>query len=404
MGARKHSNLASYALGNVLKYRTKSAAIVMALFISTSILCSVEFIREGVVQDISTSVDEGPDIVVQKLVGGRQSVVPTGWLSNITDTHGVRLATPRVWGYTDIGNGRLLTVMGVNATEYGSIVGAAGTGLLENGRFLNESDTKKMIIGSGIVDMMAASALSIQIQVGSILSLISYNGELVEFEVIGIFSSESKIFSYDLILTDINSSRAILGVNNSSCTDVAVWSDYGSDLNSVAFRLDTEIADARVLTRDAMRDAMLKTYGGRAGFVALMWIVVLLAVVLLAFTASSAGSEEARREVGLLKALGFDTVDILEIRMLESLTLSLLGVSFGISFAIMYCFVLGAPLLAGFLLGWNMLLLNGGIPLAVSLSTVFTVYAVGLVPILVASVVPSWRNAITEPDIVLRGV
>ncbi len=404
MGARKHSNLASYALGNVLKYRTKSAAIVMALFISTSILCSVEFIREGVVQDISTSVDEGPDIVVQKLVGGRQSVVPTGWLSNITDTHGVRLATPRVWGYTDIGNGRLLTVMGVNATEYGSIVGAAGTGLLENGRFLNESDTKKMIIGSGIVDMMAASALSIQIQVGSILSLISYNGELVEFEVIGIFSSESKIFSYDLILTDINSSRAILGVNNSSCTDVAVWSDYGSDLNSVAFRLDTEIADARILTRDAMRDAMLKTYGGRAGFVALMWIVVLLAVVLLAFTASSAGSEEARREVGLLKALGFDTVDILEIRMLESLTLSLLGVSFGISFAIMYCFVLGAPLLAGFLLGWNMLLLNGGIPLAVSLSTVFTVYAVGLVPILVASVVPSWRNAITEPDIVLRGV
>jgi ABC-type lipoprotein release transport system permease subunit len=153
-----------------------------------------------------------------------------------------------------------------------------------------------------------------------------------------------------------------------------------------------------------MSDAMLKTYGGRAGFVALLWVVVLLAVVLLAFTASSAGSEEARREVGLLKALGFDTVDILEIRMLESLTLSLLGVSLGISFAIMYDFVLGAPLLAGFLLGWNLLLLNGGIPVAVTLSTVFTVYAVGLVPILIASVVPSWRNAITEPDIVLRGV
>jgi ABC-type lipoprotein release transport system permease subunit len=404
MGVRKHSNLASYALGNVLKYRTKSVAIVMALFISTSILCSVEFIREGVVQDISTSVDEGPDIIVQRLVGGRQAVVPMDWLSNVTDTHGVRLATPRVWGYTDVGNGRLLTVMGVNATEYGSIIGAAGTELQDDGRFLNESDTRKMIVGSGIVDMMAASALSIQIQVGSTLSLISFNGELVEFEVIGIFSSESKIFSYDLILTDVSSAREVLGVNNSSCTDVAVWSDYGSDLNSVAFRLDTGIADARVLTRDAMNDAMLKTYGGRAGIVALLWVVVLLAVVLLAFTASSAGSEEARREVGLLKALGFDIVDILEIRMLESLTLSLLGVSLGISFAIMYDFVLGAPLLAGFLLGWNLLLLNGGIPIAVTLSTVFTVYAVGLVPILVASVVPSWRNAITEPDIVLRGV
>jgi ABC-type lipoprotein release transport system permease subunit len=404
MGVRKHSNLASYALGNVLKYRTKSAAIVVALFISTSILCSVEFIREGVVQDISASVDEGPDIVVQRLVGGRQVVVPTDWISNVTDTHGVRLATPRVWGYTDVGNGRLLTVMGINSTEYGSVLGVAGTEILDSGRFLNESDTRKMIVGSGIVDMMAASALSIHIEVGSELSLISYDGELVEFEVIGIFSSDSKIFSYDLILTDIGSAREVLGVDNSSCTDVAVWTEYGSDLNSVAFRLDTGIADARVLTSDAISDAMLKTYGGRAGVVALLWTVVLLAMILLAFTASSAGSEEARREVGLLKALGFDTVDILEIRMMESLTLSLLGVSLGISFAIVYGFVLGAPIIAGFLLGWNLLLLNGGVPLAVTLSTLFTVYVVGLVPILVASVIPSWRNAITEPDIVLRGV
>jgi ABC-type lipoprotein release transport system permease subunit len=252
--------------------------------------------------------------------------------------------------------------------------------------------------------MMAASALSIQIQVGSTLSLISFEGELIEFEVIGIFSSNSKIFSYDLILTDINSAREMFGVDNVTCTDVAVWTEYGSDLNSVAFRLDTEIADARVLTRDAISDAMLKTYGGRAGVVAILWTVVLLAVVLVAFIASSAGSEEARREVGLLKALGFDTVDVLEIRMLESLTLSLLGVSLGISFAIVFDFVLGAPLLAGYLLGWNLLLLNGGIPLTVTLSTIFIVYAVGLVPILVASVIPSWRNAITEPDIVLRGV
>jgi ABC-type lipoprotein release transport system permease subunit len=404
MGVRKHSNLASYALGNVIKYRTKSAAIVLALFISTSILCSVEFIREGVVQDVSASVDEGPDIVVQRLIGGRQAVVPMDWLSNITGIHGIRLATPRVWGYTDVGSGRLLTVMGVNSTDYGSVIGTVGTELLERGRFLNESDTRKMIVGSGIVDIMAASALSIQIDIGSILSLISYGGELVEFEVIGIFSSDSKIFSYDLILTDINSAREVFGISNSSCTDVAIWADFGSNLNSVAFRLDTEIADARVLTRDAMSDAMLKTYGGRAGVVAVLWIIVLLVVVLVAFTTSSAGSEEARREVGLLKALGFDTVDILEIRMLESLTLSLLGVSLGISFAIIYDFMLGAPILAGYLLGWNLLLLNGGIPLAVTLSTLFTVYAVGLVPILVASVLPSWRNAITEPDIVLRGV
>jgi ABC-type lipoprotein release transport system permease subunit len=404
MGVRKHSNLASYALGNVLKYRTRSVAIILALFISTSILCSVEFIREGVVRDVSASVDEGPDIVIQRLIGGRQVPIPDSWITNVTNTTGVRTATPRVWGYSDVGSGSLLTVMGVNATEYGNMIGTVGTDIMDDGRFLNESDYRKMIVGHGIVDMMAASAMPLQVQVGTLLSLITYDDELVEFEVIGIFDSDSQIYNYDMILTDLGSAREVLGYENSTFTDIAVWTNFGSDLNSVAFRLDTGIAEARVLTSDAISDSMLKTYTGRAGVTALLWLVVLLAVVLLAFTASSAGSEEARREVGLLKALGFDTVDVLEIRMFESITLSLLGVSLGISFAIIFDFILGAPLLAGYILGWGLVLLPGGIPLAISLSTIFTVYAVGLIPILVAAVVPSWRNAITEPDVVLRGV
>lgn len=404
MGVRKHSNLANYALGNVLKYKTRSCAIVIALLFSTTFLCSVEFIREGVIHDISNSLDEGPDIILQRLVGGRQVPVPTSWVSNVSDTTGVRLATPRVWGYSDVGGGTLLTVMGVNASEYGSVIGASGTVITGEGRFLNQSDRHKMVIGHGIVDLMAASAVPQYVQVGTLLSLITFDGRLIEFEIIGIFESSSNIYSYDMILTDSQSAREVLGFENETCTDIAVWIDYGADLNSVAFRLDTRLAEGRVLSRDAISDSMLKAYTGRAGITALLWIVILIAVIILAFTASSAGSEEARREVGLLKALGFDTVDILEIRMLESLTLTVLGVSLGISLALIYDFILGAPFLAGFILGWSLVLLAGGIPLAVSFQVLFTVYVVGVVPILVATVIPAWRNAITEPDIVLRGV
>ena len=126
--------------------------------------------------------------------------------------------------------------------------------------------------------------------------------------------------------------------------------------------------------------------------------------VTLAFTVSASGSDEARRVVGLLKALGYDTVDVLEIRMFESLTLGMLGASLGVSLAIVFDYVLGAPILSGYLLGWSFLLLNGGLPLSISAPTIFTLYVVSIVPILVATVVPAWRNAITEPDVVLRGV
>ncbi|MHA2040363.1 MAG: ABC transporter permease [Candidatus Thorarchaeota archaeon] len=404
MGLRKHSNLVSYALGNVLKYRTRSAAIVSALILSTFLLGSAEFIREGVMTDLSASADEGPDLIVQRVLGGRQTAVPREWRENLSAIHGVRLATPRVWGYIDVGGGGLLTIMGVNASEYGTIVGTTGTEIVDEGRFLNETDRYRMVVGQGILDIMRASFAGVSVGVGSILSLIAMNGSLVEFEIIGVFASSTKIYSNDMIVTDLESARQVLGLEASSFTDYALWAEYGEDLNSVAFRIDTQMAEARVLTRDAIADTMLVTYGSRGGIVALLWLVLLITAILLAFTVSASGSDEARREVGLLKALGYDTVDVLEIRMFESLTLGMLGASLGVSSAIVFDFILGAPILSGYLLGWSLLLLNGGLPLAISAPTIFTLYVVAIVPILVATVVPAWRNAITEPDIVLRGV
>jgi ABC-type antimicrobial peptide transport system permease subunit len=394
----------SYALGNVLKYRTRSAAIVSALILSTFLLGSAEFIREGVMTDLSASADEGPDLIVQRVLGGRQTAVPREWRENLSAIHGVRLATPRVWGYIDVGGGGLLTIMGVNASEYGTIVGTTGTEIVDEGRFLNETDRYRMVVGQGILDIMRASFAGVSVGVGSILSLIAMNGSLVEFEIIGVFASSTKIYSNDMIVTDLESARQVLGLEASSFTDYALWAEYGEDLNSIAFRIDTQIAEARVLTRDAIADTMLVTYGSRGGIVALLWLVLLITAILLAFTVSASGSDEARREVGLLKALGYDTVDVLEIRMFESLTLGMLGASLGVSSAIVFDFILGAPILSGYLLGWSLLLLNGGLPLAISAPTIFTLYVVAIVPILVATVVPAWRNAITEPDIVLRGV
>ncbi len=405
MGIRRHVNLGSYALGNVLKYGPRSAVLVLALMFSTALLCSTEFIHEGVTVDIYASASESPDIVVQRLEAGRQALVPQQWVKNASVVRGVRLVTPRVWGYVDIGGGRLVTVMGVNASVYGLAFGAVGTDVLDGGRFIQPDDRGKIVVGQGIVDLMQNAYSPVTIGVGSSLGIVAYNGTTMEFEVVGVFSSQARVFSNDLIVTDLQSARDLFGLLNASgFTDLAVWTEYHEDINDVAFRLDTRLAGSRVLTRDAIRDLQLKAYGGRAGAVALVWATSLASIVLVAFMASSAASDEARREVGLLKALGYDTVDVIEIRMFEATVISLFGASLGVSAAVFFDFVLGAPGLALFLLGWSIPLLNNGIPLAVSAQTIFTAYVVAITPVIVATVVPAWRNAITEPDTVLRGV
>ncbi len=405
MGLLRHYNLSDYALGNVLKHGTRSIAIIILIMMPATMLYSIEFIRAGVEHDVSLSLSEGPDIIVQRTVAGRQMLVPHSWVSTVREVSGVRHATGRVWGYIEIGTGGLFTVIGVNVTEYASIGGTIGTEIVGDGRFLQtNSTTREMVIGQGIIDLMSSAVTPVQVGVGSIIHLIAYDDSLLEFRIVGVFRSTSKILSYDTILTDISSARELFGVDNDSYTDIAVWTHWAFDTNSVALAIETTIVGARVLTNAGIQTACLKTYGTRAGIVAIIWAFLMLSSVLLVLFVASVTSEETRREVGILKALGFSTPDVLEIRLIESLTLALVGASMGLSAAIIFDYVLCAPFIANYLLGWSMPLLNGGIPLSIEPWTIIMVYAVATVSILVATVIPAWRNSMLEPEEVLRGL
>jgi hypothetical protein len=65
--------------------------------------------------------------------------------------------------------------------------------------------------------------------------------------------------------------------------------------------------------------------------------------------------------------------------------------------------VLNAPILRDFMLGWATLYPNFAVPAFISAQTVFLTYAVIVVPLLFATVIPSWLNATVDPDIAMRG-
>jgi ABC-type lipoprotein release transport system permease subunit len=107
--------------------------------------------------------------------------------------------------------------------------------------------------------------------------------------------------------------------------------------------------------------------------------------------------------VGLLKALGFSTSDVIQIRLIESTILGAIAGSIGLAVGIFYDTVLNAPVLRDFMLGWAVLYPNFVVPIHISAQTVFLTYVITMVPLLFATVVPSWINATVDPDIAMRG-
>jgi ABC-type lipoprotein release transport system permease subunit len=130
---------------------------------------------------------------------------------------------------------------------------------------------------------------------------------------------------------------------------------------------------------------------------------MLISVILVAWNQATAAGTEMRKEVGILKALGFSTSDILEIRFLETLILGFVAATIGIFLAVFYDAYLGAPVLRDFLLGWSAAYPGYPLPLNINASIVLILYATAIFPLFIGSLLPAWRSAITEPDVAMRG-
>lgn len=393
MGLQKHINFLEYILESIFRFRTRTIAIIFSLAIALTILGAVAFISDGLEKEAELSTLFAPDVTVQMLQAGRQIPVSMAFVKNITEIQDVDKAVPRVWGYIYEKN-KIYTVMGI---DVGNMPISDEIGFtISSGRFLQPNDNSSAVVGSYF-------AYAFGISVNDTLILYNESQKLFNYTIVGIFSMKINLYTSDLILMPIHDARNFFGISSDLATDLCVYTVGSAQARTVATQIMQIIPNARVLTRSALREALITAYGARSGFVSTIWYILLLSVVMVAWNQASAVSSESKREVGILKSLGFSTLDVLEIRLMESIILGVISASISIFLAIVYDLYLGAPIIRDFMLGWASVYPTFPLPIFVQLSSIGILYAVALFPLLVGSLIPAWRSAITEPDIAMRG-
>jgi len=390
---QKHANFVSYALDSIFRFKTRTIAIVFCLVIALTILGAVAFISDGLAKEAELSTFFAPDVTVQMLQAGRQISIPMSVVENITKIRGVDKVVPRVWGYINQDN-KLYTVMGIDVANTPIPEEIAFT--VTAGRFLRANDGDSVVIGSYFADVF-------YVRVNDTLTLYDESQKSFNYTVVGIFSMNVNLYTSDLILMPIQSARGFFDISSDYATDLCVYTTSDAQARTVATQIVDITPSVKVLTRAALKDALITAYGARSGFISTIWYVLLLAVVMVALNQASAVSTESKREVGILKSLGFSTLDILEIRLVESIILGVVSASISVFSSILYDVYLGAPVIRDFMLGWASVYPTFPLPIYVQLSSVSILYAVALFPLLVGSLVPAWKSAITEPDIAMRG-
>ncbi|HLN45906.1 MAG: ABC transporter permease [Chloroflexota bacterium] len=396
--SRRFGNLVNYSLSCIKRYRIRTFVILISLVTATALISSMLFIKDGISRDGQISLKYAPDITVQAIQNGRQTFINTSYIPLIQPTLGVKTVIDRIWGYGNIGN-TLVVIVGIDTET--PIINLDSAYPIESGTFLEADQDSTVVMGKAVADLLGA-------KVGNVLSLISESNQVHKFKIVGVFNTESGIYNSDTILMTKTDARLFFDVPEGKATDLLIYTEeidpqfYRTQVNFIA-RETSELPNVRVLTKDIIASAQEVTYGSKSGYFSILWILVLIAVAIVAFNQTVVVGHESKFEIGLLKALGFSTSDIIQIRLIEGTVLGFLAGSIGLIVGILFDSVLNAPVLKDFILGWATLYPAFPVPLLISAETVFLTYVISIVPLLFAIVIPSWLNATVDPDISMRG-
>jgi len=392
----RHVGLWRIAADNVIRHRGKSLAIALPLSVVIAVFGAITFIKDGLSRDAELSAELLPDVTVQKTVGGRVERMPMALIPELGNLPHVSSIAPRVWGYLPIefeSEAFAYTIMGLDLERAELPEGAEL--LVREGRFIEAGERGKCVIGNAVSAGLNAG-------LGDRISLGDLYGNEDAFEVVGVFETSVQIYASDLILTDIDTAREFFGYMDDEASDVSVYLDDSAYADRTAAAIQEMSPELRVLSKETLREVMLQAYGGRGGIFQLIWLVLLLTAGLIAWSQASHISLDRKHEVGILKAIGWETLDVIELAVIEATILGLLAAFCGIVLALAYVLA-DAPGMKSYFLGWATVYPQFPMPLAVTARSMTVLLAICIVPLWLAVVVPCWLLGVVEPDSAIRG-
>ncbi|MCP3916385.1 MAG: FtsX-like permease family protein [bacterium] len=368
---------------NLAAYGTAAAGLVCGL---TLLLAGVA-IHEGVKSEARAAVQDGAHVYCTWDMFGRDHPLPDTVLERLATIDGVERVVPRVIGRVALQDEHPL-VIGVPLAELARATRDADGWSVEGSL---PDDPAEVLIGRELAAVLG-------LRVGSTLALEA--GTIRLFSVSGITPATASLWSAKAIVCDIEEAQLAFGeTEHVSDACLYVRAGYETLVAEAVGRTDHHL---RVQTREVVLGYVAAGMTRRVGvFTVLFALALVFAIPAFAVT-TYLGHTPRRREIGLLKAEGWRTADVLLMVALENVIVSIFAAALATLLALVWVEALRAPLIASFFLADlplfpEMHIPARFLPLAPVLALVFS-----LVVTMTGSIYTTWRTAITRPVEVLR--
>ncbi|MFH1604654.1 MAG: FtsX-like permease family protein [Pseudomonadota bacterium] len=371
----KQRYLIDFTLASLARRRWKNLGLLLVYALLVFMLASVTLFSHALRLEAARVLENSPEVILQRMVAGRHDLIPPGYIENIGRIRGVQKKEGRLWGY-----------------YYDSVVKANYTFMV----------TAAAGLEHGNIEVGAAMARARGLAAGNLISFRSYSGELFNFKVVGILPRNSELVSADLVLLGEDDFRSFFAIPTGYYTDVALSVANPQEVRTVAAKLASALPDSRPILRDEVLRTYAAIFDWREGIALALLFAAILAFGILAWEKASGLSAEERIEIGILKAIGWETGDVIGMKMWEGLLLSFTAFLLGFVAAYVHVFRFSASLFEPVLKGWSVLYPRFELTPHIDGLQVATLFFFTVFPYATAVLLPIWRAAVTDPDAVMR--
>ncbi|MEN8134514.1 MAG: ABC transporter permease [Thermodesulfobacteriota bacterium] len=388
----KHLNLLDYALSSLWRRKLKNLGIITVFAGVIFLVASFQILTSSLTSTAETMLAKTPEIVIQKMSAGRQESIPLSYLNRLDGVFGIRAAVPRIWGYYfDETSGANYTVMGVERKA------------MPEGRRLEMAiEGSYPEAGQGGAALGREVAANMKLAGRRTFSLFRPDLSLKTFRITGIFAESTDLLTADLLVTGLDDARDLFTIPDSLATDLLVYVTNPNEISTIAKKIAARLPDTRVLTRPQILKTYKVVFGWRSGFASICLLAALAAFAILAWDKASGLSAEEKREIGILKVLGWQTTDILTLRFWESLAVAGLAFLIGCTTAYLHVLFLEGSLFRPVLLGWSVIHPSLKILPVFAAGDVLLIFTLSVLPYLAATVIPAWRCSTISPDAAIK--
>lgn len=382
-----------FALNSILRQKTKNIFIFTLFTILIFLVASIFEISNGLKKELLTTVNSLPEITIQNTQAGKIIDIEESKINEILQINGISSANGRVWGYYYFAPKNLyFTIVGIDQFEQQA---KNNFEILTKQYDFNKMQNE-MIVGNGILKILNENYYR------EYFNFIKPNGEIKQVNIIGSFDRETTLQTNDIILMSKDLAYEIFGINQTMVTDIVVDVKNIEEIDTVALKIKEIFPNYKVTTREDLKRGYEEMFNYKGGLFLALFIVCLFSFFMIIYDRSSGLNNEEKREIGILKAVGWSTNNILKWKFYESTIISITAFLFGFILSFLYVYILEAPLLKNLFLGFNTMKPDFSIPFELNLSLMATIFFICIPIYIAATIFPSWRASVADADEVLR--